>query len=80
MAQKRKLLSSFSLPDLNITPGENDLKGKSQARKRKKFQKRSKGKNVLKDGLSDEDEEELKFKRLQDLVFVNNNKSATGST
>lgn len=34
---------------------------------------------MLKYGLSDEDEEELKFKSLQDLVF-DNNKSATGST
>lgn len=76
--QKRKLLSSFPLPNLNITPEDNETRARPQVRK--KVQKRNKGKNVLKYGMSDEDEDELKVKKLQDLVFSTNNKSATDST
>lgn len=77
---KRKLAPSFTNSDLNIIPRDNASKAYNQVRKRKKVQKKDKGKSLLKYGLNDEDEEDIKTKKLEDLIFPISKKSATDST
>lgn len=77
---KRKFAPSFTNSDLNIIPRDNGSKAYNQVRKRKKFQKKDKGKSLLKYGLNDEDEEDIKTKKLEDLIFPISKKSATDST